>query len=149
MNPRPAFVENQAEPVPHSLLLPPLHAFIGCVSEFVYSGELEAIASGSIPCDAMHHGRELRTALQNLRTVASPINPQYRSTTWLERGIAFDLNNLLCPLQIRWSCACQTTDPREAAEQWCEITHGLARALRLARWFVAMLESGDLDAELA
>lgn len=145
----PTLVQDEAKPVPHSHLLPPLHAFIEAIGEFVYSGELDAVASGSIACDAMHHGRDLRTALQNLRAAASPLHPQYPSTTWLERGIAFDLNNLLCPLRTRWSYACQTTDPRETAEQWREITHGLARARDFAAWFVAMLESGSLKAELA
>lgn len=138
----------EIEPVPHSRLLPPLRAFIGAMDEFVFSGELDSLVSGSMACGEMFHGREFSSALHEVLAACSPDHPRYRDSTGLEGAICLDLKNLACPLLVFWSYLCHSTDPRGADKGWREMFDDQFSIVRNeARRFVSVLETGLWEGE--
>lgn len=147
MNPR-APLPIDLEPVPHSRFLPPLRALIGAMDEFVFSGELDSVLSGSMSCGEMFHGRELSSALHEVLAACGSRHLRYRDATAMESAICLDLKNLLCPLLVFWSCLCDTTDPGGADKGWREVFEDLFSSARdEVRRFVTVLETGRWEVE--
>lgn len=136
------------EPVPHSRLLPPLRALIGAMEEFVFSGELDSVLSGAMPCGGMFHGRELSSALHEVLASCGSGHPRYRDATAMESAICLDLKNLLCPLLVFWSYLCDTSEPVVADKGWREIFEDqFSIAENEVRRFVTVLETGRWEVE--
>ena len=141
-------VRDKAEPVPHSHLLPPLRALIGAMDEFVFSGELDSVASGSMSCNEMFHGRELSTGLHEVLSACSYDHPQYRNSTVLESAVCLDLKNLVCPVLVHWSYLCHTSGPRGTAGGLREMFEDSFSLVRYeARRYAEVLETGRWKVE--
>ena len=142
-------VRDKAEPVPHSHLLPPLRALIEAMDEFVYSGELDAVSSGSMSWSEMFHGHELSTALHEVLESCRYDHPQFRNSTFLESAICLDLKNLVCPVLVFWSYLCQTSGPRGTdggVREMFEDSFSLSR--NEARRYAEVLETGRWKVEM-
>jgi hypothetical protein len=138
----------EIEPVPHSRFLPPLRALIGAMDEFVFSGEIDSVLSGSMACGEMFHGRELSSALDQVLAACSPSHPQYRQSTCLECAICLDLKNLAAPLLEFWSYICHSTNPGRADRGWRKMFGDqFAIAKNDVRRFVTVLETGRWEVE--
>jgi len=138
----------EIEPVPRSWLLPPLRALIGAMDEFVFSGELDSVLSGAMPCGGMFHGRELESALDQVLAACSPSHPRYRQSTCLECAICLDLKNLASPLLVFWSYLCHSTEPGGADKGWREMFEDqFSMARDEVRRFVTVLETGRWEVE--
>ena len=141
-------VRDKAEPVPHSHLLPPLRALIEAMDEFVFSGELDAVSSGSMSCSEMFHGRELSSALQEMLAACRYGHPQYCISTFLEGAVCLDLKNLVCPVLVHWSYLCHTSGPRGTAGGVREMFEDSFSLVRYeARRYAEVLETGRWEVE--
>ena len=142
-------VRDKAEPVPLSHLLPPLRALIEAMDEFVFSGELDAVSSGSMSFNEMFHGRELSTALHEVLAACRYDHPQYRNITFLESAVCLDLKNLVCPVLVHWSYLCHTSGPRGNGGRLSEMFEDSFSLVRHeARRYAEVLETGRWKVEM-